>query len=95
MSVVGLPDAAVNQSKEHVRAANSNSGFLAPYDKRVTINLAPTDERKTGPGFDLPIPIGLRAATGQITSEHLEGTPWSVSSPWTAVPMCYVLLTSA
>ena len=73
MSIVGLPDAAVNESKERVRAAIKNSGFLMPYDKRVTINLAPADVRKAGPIFDLPIAIGLLVATGQLSGEHLEG----------------------
>ena len=73
MSIVGLPDAAVNESKERVRAAIKNSGFLFPYDKKVTINLAPADIRKAGPNFDLPIAVGILAATGQIPMEHLEG----------------------
>lgn len=73
MSIVGLPDAAVNESKERVRAAIKNSGFLTPYDKRVTVNLAPADVRKAGPSFDLPIAIGLLVATGQITGENLDG----------------------
>jgi len=73
MSIVGLPDAAVNESKERVRAAIKNSGFLMPYDKRVTINLAPADVRKAGPSFDLPIAVGLLAATGQIPADQIEG----------------------
>lgn len=73
MSIVGLPDAAVNESKERVRAALKNSGFHVPYDKRVTINLAPADVRKAGPSFDLPIAVGILAATGQIPAEHLDG----------------------
>jgi magnesium chelatase family protein len=73
MAIVGLPDAAVNESKERVRAAIKNSGFLTPYDKRVTVNLAPADVRKAGPSFDLPIAIGVLVATGQITGENLEG----------------------
>jgi len=73
VSIVGLPDAAVNESKERVRSAIRNSGFYFPADKRVTINLAPADIRKAGPSFDLPIAIGILAATGQIPSENLEG----------------------
>lgn len=73
MSIVGLPDAAVNESRERVRAALKNSGFLYPYDKRVTVNLAPADVRKAGPSFDLPIAVGLLVATGQLPAEHLEG----------------------
>lgn len=72
LAIVGLPDAAVNESKERVRAAIKNSGFLMPYDKRVTINLAPADVRKAGPSFDLPIAIGILAATGQIPADNLE-----------------------
>ncbi len=74
MSIVGLPDAAVNESRERVRAAIKNSGFLFPYDKRVTVNLAPADVRKAGPSFDLPIAIGLLVATGQLSGENLDGT---------------------
>lgn len=73
MSIVGLPDAAVNESKERVRAAIKNSGFLMPYDKRVTVNLAPADVRKAGPSFDLPIAVGILVATGQISGENLDG----------------------
>ena len=73
MALVGLPDAAVNESKERVRAAIKNSKFLFPYDKRVTINLAPADVRKAGPSFDLPIALGILIATGQVSGEHLEG----------------------
>src|SRR5208282_3345709 len=73
MSIVGLPDAAVNESKERVRAAIKNSGFLTPYDKRVTVNLAPADVRKAGPSFDLPIAVGLLVATGQVSAENLDG----------------------
>ncbi len=72
MSIVGLPDAAVNESKERVRAAIKNSGFAMPWDKRVTINLAPADIRKAGPSFDLPIAIGVLVATGQIPQAALE-----------------------
>ena len=72
MAVVGLPDAAVNESRERVRSAIKNSGFLFPYDKRVTINLAPADVRKAGPSFDLPIAVGILIATGQVSGEFLE-----------------------
>lgn len=72
MSVVGLPDASVNESKERVRSAIKNSGFLFPYDKKITVNLAPADIRKAGPSFDLPIAMGILAATGQIPPENLE-----------------------
>ena len=62
---VGLPDGAVRESKERVTAAIKNSDFVFP-SKKITINLAPADIRKEGAGFDLPIAIGILAATGQI-----------------------------
>lgn len=63
--LVGLPDAAVRESKERVRAAIKNSGFDFPV-KRITVNLAPADIRKEGPVYDLPIAIGILAASGQV-----------------------------
>lgn len=63
--IVGLPDAAVNEAKERVKAAIKNSGCLFPY-KHITVNLAPADLRKEGPAYDLPIAIGLLLASQQI-----------------------------
>lgn len=63
--IVGLPDTSVKESKERVRTAVKNSGFNFPM-KRITVNLAPADLKKEGPLFDLPIAIGILAATGQI-----------------------------
>lgn len=63
-SVVGLPDAAVQESRERVRAAIVNSGFEFP-SRRITVNLAPADLRKEGPSFDLPIALAFLLATGQ------------------------------
>lgn len=63
--LVGLPDTAVRESKERVRAAIKNSGFEFPV-KRITVNLAPADIRKEGPIYDLPIAIGILAASEQI-----------------------------
>jgi magnesium chelatase family protein len=63
-TMVGLPDAAVRESGERVRAAISNSGFFFP-QHRLTINLAPADLRKEGPAYDLPIAVGILAATRQ------------------------------
>ena len=62
---VGLPDAAVKESKDRVFTAIKNSGFVPPQGY-MTINLAPADIKKEGPNFDLPIALGLLAATGQI-----------------------------
>src|SRR3954454_9490064 len=66
--IVGLPDAAVNEAKERVRAAIKNSSCLFPF-KRITVNLAPADLRKEGPVYDFPIAIGILLASGQISPE--------------------------
>ncbi len=63
--IVGLPDAAVSESRERVRAAIKNSGFFYPAS-RVTINLSPADKRKEGPVYDLPIFVAMLRATGQL-----------------------------
>lgn len=63
--IVGLPDAAVNESKERVRSAIKNSGCLFPF-KRVIVNLAPADLRKEGPAYDLPIAVGILVASQEI-----------------------------
>jgi len=72
LTVVGLPDAAVQESRERVRAAISNSGLTFPH-QRLTVNLAPADLRKEGPAYDLPIALGILAAYGQVPVEALEG----------------------
>ena len=64
-SVVGLPDAAVRESGERVRAAIRNSGFAMPA-RRITVNLAPADTKKQGPIFDLPIALGVLLGDSQI-----------------------------
>ena len=64
-SVVGLPDRAVRESRERVRAALANSGVNFP-QKRVTVNLAPASLRKTGPSFDLAIAVAVVAADGEL-----------------------------
>ncbi len=71
-TIVGLPDAAVNESRERVRSAIKNSGCLFPY-KRITVNLAPADLRKEGPAYDLPIAIGILAASEQINQDEQLG----------------------
>lgn len=70
--IVGLPDAAVRESRERVRAAIANSGFSMPFT-RVVINLAPADTRKTGPMYDLPIALSVLCASSQIPAEALSG----------------------
>jgi magnesium chelatase family protein len=64
-TVVGLPDSAVKESRERVTAAIKNSELIFP-NKRITVNLAPADVRKEGSGFDLPIALGILAATGNF-----------------------------
>ena len=70
--VVGLPDAAVQESRERVQAAVRNSGFYFP-TRRVTVNLAPAALRKEGPAYDLPIALGVLVAAGQVMPEALDG----------------------
>lgn len=71
-NIVGLGDAAVKESKERVRSAIINSGFEFPVN-RITINLAPAHIKKEGSHFDLPIAIGILAATNQVSIEDVEG----------------------
>src|SRR5580693_2502687 len=70
-STVGLPDAAVRESRDRVRSAIKNSGFDIP-PTRITINLAPADLKKEGSGFDLPIAIGILGAYGAL---HVKEIP--------------------
>ena len=71
-ALVGLPDAAVRESRERVRAALVNSGFEFPL-RRITANLAPADVRKAGPGFDLAIAAALLVASDQLRPEAIAG----------------------
>ena len=70
-TLVGLPDRAIRESRERVRAALLNSNLDFP-QKRLTVNLAPAHVRKAGPSFDLAIAVGLLAASGQVPSERLD-----------------------
>jgi magnesium chelatase family protein len=70
--IVGLPDAAVEESGDRVRSAVKNAGFHYPRG-RVTVNLAPATVRKEGPSFDLPIALGVLGTTDQIPREALDG----------------------
>ncbi len=70
-SVVGLPDAAVQEARERVRVAISNSGYKFP-TKKVIVNLAPANLRKEGPAFDLPIALAVLAVSGAVPPESLE-----------------------
>ncbi len=69
--VVGLPDTAVKESRDRVCTAVNNSAYKYPYG-RVTINLAPADVKKEGPSFDLPMALGILAASEQLNAQHLE-----------------------
>ena len=69
--IVGLPDASVKESRERVRAALKNSGFTFP-NGRITVNLAPADQKKEGPAYDLAIALGLLSCTNMIEADRLQ-----------------------
>ncbi|MBI1919807.1 MAG: YifB family Mg chelatase-like AAA ATPase [Geobacter sp.] len=69
-STVGLPDGAVKESKDRVKSALKNSGYDFPA-RRITVNLAPADLKKEGTSFDLPMSVGILAATGTVKPERL------------------------
>ena len=71
-TIVGLPDAAVHEAPDRVRAAVLSSGLAWPL-RRVTVNLAPSGVRKGGAGLDLPIAVGLLVATGELPAGRTEG----------------------
>lgn len=68
-STVGLPDSAVRESKDRVKAAIKNCGYQFP-NKRITVNLAPADIKKEGAGFDLPIALGILEATETLKRQR-------------------------
>lgn len=70
-TIVGLPEAAVKESKDRVRAAIQNAQFEFPA-KRITVNLAPADLPKTGAHFDLPIAMGILIASSQLSAENID-----------------------
>jgi magnesium chelatase family protein len=72
-TIVGLAEGAVRESKDRVKAAIKNSGYDFP-NRRITVNLAPADLKKSGTGFDLPIALGILASTGLINTEILSRT---------------------
>lgn len=73
MVIVGLPDAAVQESRERVQSAVKNAGFYYPR-RKVTVNLAPASVRKEGPAYDLPIAVGVLIATEQLELETVADT---------------------
>ena len=91
-TMVGLPDATVRESRDRVRTAIRNSGFPFPAD-RVTVSLAPADVRKVGAAFDLPIALGILAASGALP--HSEGRRFTIvgglSLDGGVPPMCGLL----
>ena len=92
VTLVGLPDAAVRESSERVRAAIRNSGYSFPYDHRITINLAPADLRKEGPAYDLPIAIGVLVAS-TYTLEEAQDAAFTTGVElvcWTSNQSCLV-----
>ena len=70
-TMVGLPDPSVRESRDRVRSAIRNSGFEFP-PHRITVNLAPADVRKAGSSFDLPIALGVLAATGVVERRQVD-----------------------
>lgn len=83
--MVGLADAAVQESRERVRSALRNSGLRMPLT-RVVVNLAPADVRKEGPAFDLPIALALLLASGQLDHRRLAGSGRRAS--WASMASC-------
>ena len=71
LAIVGLPDSAIKEAQQRIRAALSNSGYDLPV-RNITINMAPADLRKEGTAYDLPLAVGLLAATEAFSSERLE-----------------------
>ena len=65
MSIVGLPDAAVKEAQQRIRAALVNAGFTLPV-RGITINMAPADVRKEGSAYDLPLALGILGATDHL-----------------------------
>ena len=89
-SLVGLPDSAVRESGDRVRAAVKNLGFKWP-DRHITVNLAPADVRKTGPVYDLPLLLAVLTASGQLETRR-RIPPSSANWRWTVrsarCPVC-------
>lgn len=76
-TLVGLADTEVKEARERVRAAITSSGLRFPHDRRITVNLAPAELPKEGARFDLPIALGLLAASGQLDAAALDAWEWA------------------
>ena len=87
-SIVGLPDSAVRESADRVRAAIKNLGFKFP-DRRITVNLAPADVRKTGPVYDLPLLLVdvFHDAAASLYARHIAFATRSVLIPFSRADM--------
>ena len=72
-TTVGLPDAAVRESRERIKSAIKNCGLEFPF-QNITVNLAPADVKKEGSGFDLPIALGILGTTGVLLKADLKNT---------------------
>src|SRR5512142_1884524 len=72
-TTVGLPDAAVRESRERIRSALRNSGYDIP-STFITVNLAPADIKKEGSGFDLPMATGILGACGALNKQQIDDT---------------------
>ena len=72
-TLVGLADVEVKEARERVRSAIQNAGLEFPHNKKITVNLAPADLPKDSGRFDLPIAVGILAASGQIDATRLAG----------------------
>ena len=72
-ALVGLADVEVKEARERVRSALQNAGLEFPANKKITVNLAPADLPKDSGRFDLPIALGILAASGQIDAARLDG----------------------
>lgn len=83
-NLVGLPDAAVRESRDRVHSAIKNSGLTFPSNKRITVNLAPADLRKEGPAYDLPIAVGVLAASSRCGRTDWTALCSSVNCRWMA-----------
>jgi len=96
MVVVGLPDTAVQESRERTKAALKNAGFPFPM-RKIVINLTPADLRKEGPSFDLPISVGILAAAEQVKADLLDDLLFmgEVSLDGTLRPVAGVLAIAA
>ncbi|MPZ24409.1 MAG: YifB family Mg chelatase-like AAA ATPase [Dehalococcoidia bacterium] len=68
-TVVGLGDTAVQEARERIRSAIKNSGAQFPFNRKITVNLAPADLRKEGPGYDLPMAVGILVASEQLVAD--------------------------